>query len=778
MPRDAAPPQADPAESGVARTPRKPLTLADLLAEEAEEYEVPTIGALPPLFGEAAIARSPRTLPIPDLTRLARAWLLMGEGNTGKAQPNDSLVLTPVGFKTMGRLAVGDLVTCPDGTHAPVLGVFPQGEKEIFEIEFRDGRTIECCDEHLWQVWWPKPVYETGKSHAARKVVAAGQWRVVPTSFLREVFARKGHSPRMDRKLAEIGVPLVAPCALEMPAQTLPVPPYVLGALIGDGSVCAGVNFTTADQSVLDRLTAEMPGYELVGTGHNKGYDYKFRMKPALRQSLKHAAVETLNARNTDAAYTVVLAPDGHGYRRRVRMTTGSARGKPAPITCRGETRTLAEWARHLGAHRDLLAARLAQMTVEQALGFEPVPGKNTQAWASPLSRALKELGLFGLRSHEKFVPDVYKRGSVAQRLALLQGLLDTDGSVGPGDGTHATFSSTSERLARDVQEIAWSLGAVAKMVPRQTSYTHKGVKRPGRPSWRVSMVHPDISDFFSLPRKAASCRKRVKGTKLGIESIRPVGRKVATCISVGHPDRLYVTNNYVVTHNTTFARVLASKLFELDREAVLAAVAPGNRNLERFVENVMQPPGTDPRETAAWMLKLLMGMARRRRGGVLDGGGGDQATAEMIRAAPDLPERLEESGLALVAAHFLGPRIDDLIYLASHEAQGFRPRATALVLNLARAESPSAFDDIRRQPAYKAALDRGAVEVWLPALAQDVALAIERKGLNFAQARDGVSPEGRSVQPLGPLQRTQLRNWLAAVEAELAPIQTWLPWS
>lgn len=231
-------------------------------------------------------------------------------------------------------------------------------------------------------------------------------------------------------------------------------------------------------------------------------------------------------------------------------------------------------------------------------------------------------------------------------------------------------------------------------------------------------------------------------------------------------------------TGKTMFARILAGKLFELDREAVLAAVAPGNRNLERFVENVMQPPGTDPRETAAWMLKLLMGMARRRRGGVLDGGGGDQATAEMIRAAPDLSERLEESGLALVAAHFLGPRIDDLIYLANHEAQGFRPRATALVLNLARAESPSAFDDIRRQPAYKAALDRGAVEVWLPALAQDVALAIERKGLNFAQARDGVSPEGRSVQPLGPLQRTQLRHWLAAVEAELAPIQTWLPWS
>lgn len=229
----------------------------------------------------------------------------------------------------------------------------------------------------------------------------------------------------------------------------------------------------------------------------------------------------------------------------------------------------------------------------------------------------------------------------------------------------------------------------------------------------------------------------------------------------------------------TLYARALLAKLLDLDAAdgTILAAIAPGNRNLERFAEGVMQPPGLDSRETAAWLHKFLHAMARRRRHGILDSGGGDQATAEMIRAAPDLPERLEEGGLALVAAYFFGPRVDDLVYLADHEARGFRPRATALVLNLARAESPSAFDDIRRQPAYRAALDRGAVELWLPALAQDVALAIERKGLNFGQARDGVSPEGRDVAPLGMLQRTQLRNWLAAVDAELAPIGSWMPW-
>jgi len=67
------------------------------------------------------------------------------------------------------------------------------------------------------------------------------------------------------------------------------------------------------------------------------------------------------------------------------------------------------------------------------------------------------ELGLHGRKSHEKFVPDIYKLGSVEQRLSILQGLLDTDGTTTPG-ASHVSFSTTSQRLARDVQEIAWSL--------------------------------------------------------------------------------------------------------------------------------------------------------------------------------------------------------------------------------------------------------------------------------------------------------------------------------
>ena len=75
-----------------------------------------------------------------------RNILVIGGTGGGKAQPDDALVLIPQGFRRMGELTVGDMVTCPDGSHVPVTGVFPQGEKEIYRIDFEDGRSAQCSD--------------------------------------------------------------------------------------------------------------------------------------------------------------------------------------------------------------------------------------------------------------------------------------------------------------------------------------------------------------------------------------------------------------------------------------------------------------------------------------------------------------------------------------------------------------------------------------------------------------------------------------------------------
>lgn len=79
-------------------------------------------------------------------------YLLAADPGTGKAQPLDAPIRVPGGWSTMGKMTVGTKVIARDGTTTEVTGVFPQGEKLIYEVSFVDGRTVECCGEHLWKV--------------------------------------------------------------------------------------------------------------------------------------------------------------------------------------------------------------------------------------------------------------------------------------------------------------------------------------------------------------------------------------------------------------------------------------------------------------------------------------------------------------------------------------------------------------------------------------------------------------------------------------------------
>lgn len=70
----------------------------------------------------------------------------------GKAQPLYSKLVTPSGYKNMGDIKVGDLVATQDGTFTNVIGVYPQGEKDIYRVRFNDGSYTDCCDNHLWKI--------------------------------------------------------------------------------------------------------------------------------------------------------------------------------------------------------------------------------------------------------------------------------------------------------------------------------------------------------------------------------------------------------------------------------------------------------------------------------------------------------------------------------------------------------------------------------------------------------------------------------------------------
>lgn len=79
-------------------------------------------------------------------------FLLAGAAGSGKAQPLTSLVKVPGGWEKMGDLKVGDLVDTPDGSQAGIVAIYPQGLKQVWRVHFEDGRTIECCEEHLWKI--------------------------------------------------------------------------------------------------------------------------------------------------------------------------------------------------------------------------------------------------------------------------------------------------------------------------------------------------------------------------------------------------------------------------------------------------------------------------------------------------------------------------------------------------------------------------------------------------------------------------------------------------
>jgi hypothetical protein len=162
----------------------------------------------------------------------------------------------------------------------------------------------------------------------------------------------------------------------------------------------------------------------------------------------------------------------------------------------------------------------------------------------------LMRLEMMGCRAWEKFVPHQYKIAAPGQRLALLQGLMDTDGYANNGS---CLFSSTSEQLALDVIFLVQSLGGRATMGEVDSYYIKNGERKSCRPLWRVYFSMPKGVNAFGLSRKRDQQQyTRTYYPTRKIEKVEYVGEREAQCIMVAHPSHTYVTDDFIVTHNTT----------------------------------------------------------------------------------------------------------------------------------------------------------------------------------------------------------------------------------
>lgn len=169
----------------------------------------------------------------------------------------------------------------------------------------------------------------------------------------------------------------------------------------------------------------------------------------------------------------------------------------------------------------------------------------------NPVVNELKRLGLSGKTSENKFIPLDYLKSSREQRIHLLQGLMDTDGYA--SKQTDCSFSSKSERLANDVRYLAHSLGFRASIFKKKAMYNGNDYGF----SYNVIISGLNKNTLFTLPRK----KERVVEPKRPyncINKVEYVGEMECQCISVSHPRALYVTDGFIVTHNTSFSIKLA----------------------------------------------------------------------------------------------------------------------------------------------------------------------------------------------------------------------------
>lgn len=189
----------------------------------------------------------------------------------------------------------------------------------------------------------------------------------------------------------------------------------------------------------------------------------------------------------------------------------------------------------------------------------------NKKGIKSKYRQELEKLGLWELYSYEKFIPEKYKTSSIEDRYELIKGLMDTDGYVSKKG--YIQFYTTSRKLMNDIREVIWSLGGNTLVREKMPFYKDiSGNKIECRKCFSITILHNNSKNLFKLERKKERCKELLTHKKrlfMKIKSIEYIGKHEAKCISIDDENGLYLTDNYVITHNSYTLKKIKSGSIE-----------------------------------------------------------------------------------------------------------------------------------------------------------------------------------------------------------------------
>ena len=408
-------------------------------------------------------------------------------------QPLTAKILTPNGWTTMGELSVGSRVISRDGKPTNVIGIYPKGVKKVFRITTSDGSSTECCEDHLWYT----ETFENKKR--------GNPGSIKTTKEIMKTIYRKG-SEKPNHYLPRVE-------AVEYDKKELTIPPYILGCILGDGSIGDNIDIANVDLELIERVRKELKTLNCF-MNNPKGICYNISSKLFNCKTARNVKVT-----NVDTGEYHVYPSIG---------------------------RTLES----ININRGTLHNRCENQVIIDGFKYEFLP--LDKRWQNPIKEELFKLGLSGKMAWDKSIPEVYKYSSVDDRIALLQGLMDTDGTVKVNG--EASFCTTSKQLALDIIELVKSLGGRSVLHLRdrigRVSYIGDRSITTRRISYEFNISLPENINPFYITRKA----KRFSSSYMhgiAIKSIEFIGEKEVQCIRVDNPEHMYVTDDFLVTHNT-----------------------------------------------------------------------------------------------------------------------------------------------------------------------------------------------------------------------------------